>query len=427
MQATLNDLGAFKRSLNLEIPLEEIKPTYDSVYRQLRRTKLNGFRPGKFPKGWLEKRFTEYMHVQATEEVIPKYFDQAMREQEIMPASNVSIKEVEFERKAPLKAVLEFEVRPDLELPDYSQLKVDVQEAEEVTEADIDNEIQNLLKSQAERTPKAEDAVGEPGDIAVITFEGKLSTGELLPNGQGQEVLAEIGGSTFPEFAEHLPGMKAGDTKEIETTLPESYGDQAGAEAQFSLKVDRLESTVLPELNDEFCFQFGATTVDELKKLAGDRLVNSRTAAIRSSYWKQVDEQLQTLYGDFELPESPMEQVRQQVSAGSEQDGAPETTEDRVAEELKNVRRGYILDAIALKEKVQVNTYAAMEEYWSFAQMFGADPEEFIRTDYGRRFYEMIQTRKFQEAVLDRVVARVLGEPIEETPEAPEPDHDHNH
>ncbi len=423
MQVTVNDLGAFKRSLQLEIPLEEMKPTYDSVYRQLRKTKLNGFRPGKFPKGWLDKRFTEYMQVQATEEVIPKYFDQAMREQAIMPASNVSIKEVEFERKAPLKAVLEFEIRPELALPDYTKLQVETQEVEPVTEAEVEAEIQNLLKSQATRTPKEDDAVAEQGDIATLTFEGKLTTGELLPNAQGEDVLAEIGGETFPEFAEHLPGMKAGETKEVTLTLPESYGDHAGAEAQFSLTVNRLESATLPELTDEFCLQFGATTVEELKKLAEDRLINSRTASVRATYRNQVDEQLQTLYGDFELPESPMEQARQQATQRAEQDGVPDQVETRLAEELKEVRRRYILDAIALQEQVQVNTYAAMEEFWSFSQMFGTDPEQFIKTDYGRRFYEMIQSRKFQEAVLDRVVARVLGEPLEESP-APEHTHD---
>ena len=57
MKSSVEELGKLKYSVTLEIPLKEIKPTYDSIYRQLKNTRLNGFRPGKHPKGWLDKRF----------------------------------------------------------------------------------------------------------------------------------------------------------------------------------------------------------------------------------------------------------------------------------------------------------------------------------------------------------------------------------
>ena len=57
MESSVDELGKLKYSIALEISLKEIKPTYDAIYRQLKNTRLNGFRPGKHPKGWLDKRF----------------------------------------------------------------------------------------------------------------------------------------------------------------------------------------------------------------------------------------------------------------------------------------------------------------------------------------------------------------------------------
>ena len=69
MESSVDELGKLKYSLSLDISLKEIKPTYDDIYRQLKNTRLNGFRPGKHPKGWLEKRFLSAMHQEAVDRV----------------------------------------------------------------------------------------------------------------------------------------------------------------------------------------------------------------------------------------------------------------------------------------------------------------------------------------------------------------------
>ena len=57
-------------NLTIELPLVEVEPHYRNVLRQLRKTRMNGFRPGKFPKGWMEKRFKSVMHHEAVDNVI---------------------------------------------------------------------------------------------------------------------------------------------------------------------------------------------------------------------------------------------------------------------------------------------------------------------------------------------------------------------
>ena len=114
MESNVEELEKLKRRLTLELSLEEVEPHYRNVMRQLRSTRLNGFRPGKFPKGWLEKRFKSVMHHEAIEHVIPGFIDEALQKNELQQATQAVISELEFDQKQTLKAVIEFEVKPTL-------------------------------------------------------------------------------------------------------------------------------------------------------------------------------------------------------------------------------------------------------------------------------------------------------------------------
>ena len=156
MESNVEELEKLKRRLTLELSLEEVEPHYRNVMRQLRSTRLNGFRPGKFPKGWLEKRFKSVMHHEAIEHVIPGFIDKALQKNELQQATQAVISELEFDQKQPLKAVIEFEVKPTLELPDYKKFKLTRKEVESVKPKEIEEELkktQNNL-AQVENLPR---------------------------------------------------------------------------------------------------------------------------------------------------------------------------------------------------------------------------------------------------------------------------------
>jgi len=87
MESIVEELGKLKYSVALEISLEEIKPTYNAIYRELKNTRLNGFRPGKHPKGWLDKRFMSAMQKEAVKHIIPRYMDDALKEHSLRPVT----------------------------------------------------------------------------------------------------------------------------------------------------------------------------------------------------------------------------------------------------------------------------------------------------------------------------------------------------
>ena len=431
MQATLEDLGQLKRAFQIEVPLEEIKPAYDAVYQRLHQTRLNGFRPGKFPKGWLDKRFRAVMQQEAVETVIPRYLNQALHDHELSAATQASIEELEFDRRAPLKATLHFEIKPELDLPDYSKLKLERRTPEEITSEEIDKEIESLRRMQARSVAK-DDPVVEDGDLVEINFEGTVD-GNAFEGGTGENVSFVIGADLHSELQPHLLGMRPQETKEVDVTLSEAFEENAGKTAHYTLTLNSVRRMELPELDERFLADWGVNTPEELREKAKANLQHTREEDIKASYRLTLREQLPTLYDDFALPEALLTQGEASIDRQLEKDEPNLSDEDKAqrkeaqAAKLRdNLKLQYILNSISRKEKVFVDPRGTMEELYAMAQMFGTNPDEFLNSYLGERMYHRIVARREDEAVLDRVTAQVFGDPIEETP-PPHHHHDHDH
>ncbi len=175
MESSVEELGDLKYSIALEIPLEEIKPTYDAVYRELKKTRLNGFRPGKHPKGWLDKRFKSSMQQEAVDRVIPAFMENALEEHSLKPVTVPSIKQMDFDRKSALSATLHFEIAPELAPLDYGKILLVRRDIEEVTATEIAEEQELLMQKEEFLEIKTGDDIEvevEDGDWVLLDSAG---------------------------------------------------------------------------------------------------------------------------------------------------------------------------------------------------------------------------------------------------------------
>ncbi len=428
MEATVEDLGKLKRAITLEIPLKEIEPHYRNVYNRLRRTRLNGFRPGKFPKGWMEKRFKAVMYEEALERVLPPYLDKVITEHQLDQATQAKVSELTFERKTPLHATVQLEVKPHLDPPDYGKFLLERETPEEVKEEQMEEELNRLQKSHASLIKKDEEATAEDGDLVSITYDSTIEDEPHLPE---QKIDIEIGGPSFEDFFETLRGMKAGETREMDLELPE---DAEGAEktAHYRITVHELNAIQLPEWDDELLKRFNAESLDALRSRVRENLENEELEQLQQKYRLSIRSQLTGLYDEFELPESLIEQREQNLEHEMKEHAKDLSEEDkktRMKEGMdifqENLRGRYILDCIAKHEKVEADPKSAAGDFIRYSSMMGESAEELIHTERGRRTYDQIVMRKNEDAVLNRVVARVFGDPVE--PEVPEPEPSASH
>jgi len=436
MKSSVEELGKLKYSVTLEIPLKEIKPTYDSIYRQLKNTRLNGFRPGKHPKGWLDKRFLPAMQKEAVDRVIPEYMENALNEHSLRPVTMPVVQKIDFDRRSPLSATLHFEIAPQLQSIDYKKIQLERKELEEVSESDVSEELESIIQREEVLAPKeGKNVIVEKSDWVLINYEGTIE-GEEFTDSKGNDIQFKIGTPELAEFHDCLLGMAPGAEKEEEIELPERFAKNAGKKAKFKIQLVQISIVKRPELDFEFFKKYGVESENELKEKVADSITSRKKAERQSEYRIAVRSQLSDLYDEFELPQelidSEQKRVQQELEKiSAEKELTEEEKEKKKQEGFDNaktdLRMKFILDSINEHEELKFDENEAAREFVGLAQITGQSPDELIQSPFGRDMYQRIVIRKQGDATLDRVVARVFGDPIEEkNSESYEHVHDEN-
>lgn len=159
-----------------------------------------------------------------------------------------------------------------VEMFDYDGLSVP-KESHEVTDEEVQTEIDTLLTSYSTDTQITDRAVAE-GDAVNIDYVGTVDGVEFEggnTNGGGTQVV--IGETSYIDnFIDQLVGHMPGETFDISVTFPEDYGNEElnGKPAVFVTTINYIAEPNEPELNDAFVSEnlsedYGWTTVDEMK------------------------------------------------------------------------------------------------------------------------------------------------------------------
>ncbi|MCR5375017.1 MAG: trigger factor [Lachnospiraceae bacterium] len=184
-------------------------------------------------------------------------------------------------------------------LGDYEGIEV-YKVIPEVTDEQVQSKIDAIIKEGIEYTDLAEgDEVAE-GDEAVIDFVGVLE-GEEEPfeGGSATDQSHTLGdGSMIPGFDEGIYGMKIGETKDINVTFPEDYGnpDYAGKNATFTIVVKSAKRvSFTPEWNDEYVNKYTkgeyTTVADYEAKIRADLLETATSSSeqqFQQDLWAKV-------------------------------------------------------------------------------------------------------------------------------------------
>ena len=157
-------------------------------------------------------------------------------------------------------------VKPEVTIDGYKGIAVEKKVAE-VTDAEVDGEVENARKRNA-RTIEITDRAAAMGDIANINYEGFVD-GVAFDGGKGEGHDLTLGSGQFiPGFEEQIAGKTIGEEFDVNVTFPEEYhaAELAGKAATFKTKLNSLKVEELPALDDEFAKDVSEfDTLDEYK------------------------------------------------------------------------------------------------------------------------------------------------------------------
>lgn len=388
-----------KGILTFEVSTEEFDQALDQAFKKVSKdVQIPGFRKGKIPRSIFEKRFgVESLYQDAVDIVLPGAYSKAVDEAKIFPIAQPSIDIDQIEKGQPLVFTAEVEVKPEVKLGEYKGLEVE-EKSVEVTDEDVDQEIENLRERHAELVVKEDSEIAD-GDTAVIDFEG-FKEGEAFEGGQGENHSLEIGSGQFiPGFEEQLIGKKAGDETEVKVTFPEEYHaeDLAGQEAVFKVKIHEVKAKELPELDDEFAKDVDedVETLDELKTKKREELETNKKQQAEN---EKREELLQQASDNIEvdIPEAMVDtEVNQMVREFEQQLQMQGMTfemysqfsgqdEDALKEQMradaeKRVKTNLTLEAIADAEGLKATEEDIDAELEKMGSMYGVEKEQLVQ------------------------------------------------
>ena len=258
-----------------DVTADEFERALDKAFEvNNAKVTIKGFRAGKAPRSVYEKHYgveslyDEALNVILNEKASEIYKDENLAK-EICGQFEPNFEgEDKLERGKDFKISLTFDVYPEVKLPQYKGLEV-AKKVLEATDEEVEAEVKSVLKKDAEMVAKEEQVIAE-GDYSTFDFVGSVD-GVEFPGGKADNYELQIGSHQFiPGFEEQMVGMKAEETKDINVTFPENYGEAslAGKPAVFKVTVHEVKAEKLPELNDEYVKGLkidGVNTVEELK------------------------------------------------------------------------------------------------------------------------------------------------------------------
>ena len=369
MKISVTDLSPSRRSLSVEVPPAAIDAEYEKAYKSYAsRVRIPGFRQGKVPRHIVVQRFGKEIEQDVVETLIRNCSISAIKEKGLAPLHSPVLKDYKFDKGTGLSFVAEFEVRPQVDVTGYRDIKVEPKKIE-VTDADVTRAVEKLRENRA-RFEGVEGRGIEQGDFILADVKGVFDEGRGEPLSQ-PEAFFEVGSAgPHPELTDELRGMTAGQERQFGVSYPKDHptGALAGNRVVFTVRVKEIKTKRLPDLNDEFAREVGAgSSLDELRGKVREELADAAAARERSETRRQVIEQLLAANPDVEAPEAMVDDqvegyVEDMLRAMAAEGIDPETSGvdfGRVrAEQREPARRSVkavlLLDAVADKESLEV-------------------------------------------------------------------------
>ena len=381
MNVQVTESGTWRRTLEIEAPAEDVDKRLNDAYRKYSKTlNLPGFRKGKIPLSVVKRQFGPAIQGEVVQEMVEEFYREASEAEGIQPVSQASIDDINFEEGQPLVFKASVDVRPEITVETYKELKV-TRPVFAVEDEHVEGRLRYMQEESA--TEQVVERAADLDDVVFADVEELDEGGSPVPDHGSEDqsirlFKTEDGKPT--DLAEQLMGISAGEAREVKITRPvqdepdhedcdqdepdhEDHDEGPKEETvMFRVTAKEIRERELPELDDELDHDVGGVeTLDELKTQIRNEMQTQYEQMIR----QRVEENLMDALieeNPFEVPDSMVENYldgmiesykREQAGhdQGIDEDALREEGRDQAE---RGVKRFLLLDAVADQENIEV-------------------------------------------------------------------------
>jgi len=384
------------------IPASLIEENETKIAKQAAKTMdIAGFRKGKVPVHIVKARYGSKLVEDAKNDAVRSVYESGLKDLSIDTSTLIGEPTVEKfdEKDGEIELVITIATKPEIKIDGYKELIPEI-ETPEVSDEDIKQKINTMLKGLTLPSRVEEARELKKGDTALFDFEGFVD-GEAFEGGSAKGYQLEIGSGNFiPGFEDGMTGMKVGDEKDVKVTFPAEYGAKnlAGKDAIFKVKLLEIQEIVISDDIDSDTLKKllpneKEATVEMLNERVKQQLVAEKLAPIYHDDIKPkyVDALLSKF--DIDLPKTIVEQemdlsMRKVLQEMKEEEikefstdlEAYKTKREEFREDAVNsVKITFLVDELAKAEEVVVDDQAVMQTLYYEAIQMGQNPQEMLK------------------------------------------------
>jgi len=401
VKSSVEVLSPTRVRLDVEVAYSELESHVANAYKKVAaQVNIPGFRKGKIPAAMIDQRVGRGAVIdEAINTALPIFYGQAAREHTVAVIGRPEVDVKEFVDNEKLVFTVEVDVRPEVVLPDFSKITIEVDDVT-VADADVDEQIESLRTRFGTLTTVEREV--KDGDFTTLDLTAFID-GQEVDGGQANDISYEVGSDKMIDgLDEKLIGMKAGDVKTFETAL---VGQQEGEKGEVTATVKAVKERELPPVDDAFAKL--ASEFDTIAELKADFVARLERVKKMEQGAQARDRLVEKLLADNEIP-VPDNLVELEVNDHLEGEGRLEDAEHRAevdGQVRTSLKSDFLLDAIVAAEEVQVTEIELTEYLVRTSQRYGMAPQQFAE--------ELQKAGQIQQLVAEvtraKALASVLG------------------
>ena len=408
--------------LRVETPPEEVDAAIDQSLRRLAsRVRVAGFRPGKAPPAMVERLVGwETIRRDTIEHLVPDVYQRALDQSGVEPVSEPQLDVEALERDKPLTFTATVTVKPEVNLGDYSSLRVAPQTTE-VTDEQVDEAVERIRRRHSELVEVQRPA--QAGDVLRATL--LMRRGDDILSGEGaSERDVELDRQTLmPEIVDGVIGLSAGEHRSFDVTLPPDYRREElrGATVTIDIDVHAVRERKLPPLDDSLAVLDGhGRTLSELRDVQREALVNAAEVSDREQHEQRALEAFRDVVR-VDVPEAMIDReverqladMEYRLSAMGIPFGKYLELSGQTIERLRGERREaaaqrvkleLALDALASAEGIEVDETQVQREVQRISEGRRLDASQ------RRRLHDLARRDLLRQAAAQRLLEIVGGD-----------------
>ncbi len=355
MKVTIENKKGLNKDLKVFVDKKTMNTYMDEKYEEIKGTiNLKGFRPGKVPKEILKRQFGKAVFSEVLDKVLKETSTKALKENKIKPAGQPKLDLKTYGEDKELEYIISVTELPKVETKSIENIKFDKYNVK-IDEKETDKRISEIAKNQPNFKEASSDTKAKEGDLVVFDYTATVED-KPFKGGEGKNTQLTLGKDLFLKgFDKQLIGVKKGDEKLVEATLPENFPEKelVNKKAKFNCKIISVKISEKVIINDDFAKNLGAKDLKDLKilitKQINDEYKNSLERLSKNQILKEIEK-----FKVDDIPENLLDEEVKILSQGMKEEDIKKNRKNFEEIAKKRIKVGLILNEFGEQNKIQV-------------------------------------------------------------------------